>query len=156
MDSNSLSIDKNKDIRKNESFCIFNNINSNYILSNIYANMNKKKSLEIIKYNKNIQNRINFSINDYKEYSKLFSSIEIEIIPVSKIYDKFINLNRNEELFYHIYFNDNEEEIKHKYKIDEEDKVTKIKIIINYPIKSFKELFNNCMFIKSIYFKKIL
>ena len=154
MDSNSLSIDKNKDIRKNESFSIFNNINSNYILSNIYANMNKKKSLEIIKYNKNIQNRINFSINDYKEYSKLFSSIEIEIIPVTKIYGKFINLNKNEELFYHIYFNDNKEEIKHKYKIDEEDKVTKIKIIINYPIKSFKNLFKSSECIESINFKK--
>ena len=38
----------------------------------------KKKSLDIIKYNKNIQKRINISIKDYKEYSEIYSSIEIE------------------------------------------------------------------------------
>ena len=32
-----------------------------------------------MKYNKNIKNRINISINDYKEYSEIYSSIEIEI-----------------------------------------------------------------------------
>ena len=35
----------------------------------------RKKSLYIIKYNKNIKNRIN--IKDYKEYSEIYSSIEI-------------------------------------------------------------------------------
>ena len=38
----------------------------------------KKKSLEIIKYNKNIKNRINISIKDYKEYIEIYSPIEIE------------------------------------------------------------------------------
>ena len=43
-----------------------------------------KKSLDILKYNKNITERINININNYKEYSELYSSIEIEIKPVKK------------------------------------------------------------------------
>ena len=72
----------------------------------------KKKSLEIIKYNKNIKNRINISIKDYKEYSEIYSSIEIEIKPVKNKFGKFINIKKENEKYYHIYFNDNKEEIK--------------------------------------------
>ena len=43
---------------------------------------------------------------------------------------------------------------KHEYNIDEEDKVTKIKIIIDYQVKSFKGLFSLCECIESINFKK--
>ena len=42
---------------------------------------------------------------------------------------------------------------KNKYIIDDEDKVTKIKIIIDYQVKSFKELFDWCKCIESINFK---
>ena len=51
-------------------------------------------------------------------------------------------------------FNDNKEEIKNSYKIEEEDKVTKIKIIIDYQVKSFLILFSWCKCIESINFKK--
>ena len=85
----------------------------------------KKKKLEIVKYNKKIQDRINLSVKDYKEYSETFTSIEIEIIPTKDKYGRFINIDGNDE-YYHIYFNDNKKEIKNKYEIDEEDKVTKI------------------------------
>ena len=57
------------------------------------------------------------------------------------------------QLYYHIYFNDNKEEIKNKYEINKEDKVTKIKIIIDYQVKSLKELFSWCECIESINFK---
>jgi len=67
----------------------------------------KKKSLDIIKYNKNIKDRINISIKDYKEYSEIYSSIEIEIKTVHNRYTKFINFNKENEMNYHIYFNDN-------------------------------------------------
>ena len=43
--------------------------------------MTQKKKLEIVRWNKKIQNRLNLDIKDYKEYSEAFSSIEIEIIP---------------------------------------------------------------------------
>ena len=129
---------------------IIENIKSRYILSKIYNNMTIKKKLEIVKYNKRVQNRLNLDVNDYKENC----DIEIEIIPTKDKYGKFININENDKLFYHIYFNDNKEEIKNKYEIDEEDKVTKIKIIINYQVKSFEYLFKECKCIESINFKK--
>ena len=43
---------------------------------------------------------------------------------------------------------------KHEYKIDEQDKITKIKIIIDYQVKSFKGFFFFCKCIESINFKK--
>ena len=71
---------------------------------------------------KKIQNRLNLDVKDYKEYSE----IEIEIIPTKDKYGKFINIDENDELYHHIYFNDNKEEIKNKYEIKEEDKNNEI------------------------------
>ena len=106
-------------------------IKSNYILMKIFANLAEKKELLIVKYNKKIQNRLNLNIKDYIRY------IEIEIIPCDEKYGEFININKNDKKYYHIYFNDNNKEIKNKYEIDEKDKVKKIKIIIDYQVKSF-------------------
>ena len=123
-------ISKNKNNQNNISNNISNilkNIKSNYILSKIYDNIQKRKYLEIVKYNKKIQNRLNLSIKDYE----IFTPIEIEIIPCKKKYGKFINIKENDKSYYHIYFNDDKEEIKNKYKINKEDKITKIKLKIN-------------------------
>ena len=108
-----------------------------------------------------------FIVKDYKEYSEIFTPIEIEIIPTKGKYGEFIKIDENDKLYYHIYFNDNKKEIKNKYRIKEEDgvikdeyyieeeeKVTKIKIIIDYQVKSFKELFDWCECIESINFKE--
>ena len=86
--------------------------------------MTKKKKLEIVRCNKRIQNRLNLSIKDYKKY---YEEIEIEIIPAKDEYGRFINIQENNKLYYHIYFNDNKKEIKKKYEIKEEDRVTKLK-----------------------------
>ena len=150
MESEKLSKNKNKENQINTPNNILSNIKSNYILSKVYNNMTQKKSLKIVKYNKLIQNRLNISIKNYKEYYE----IEIDIIPCKDKYGKFININKNDKIYYHIYFNDNKEEIKDKYEIKEEDKVTKIKIIINYQVKSFEKLFYYCKCIESINFKK--
>ena len=107
----------------------------------------------MIKYNKNIKNRINININDYKEYSENYSSIEIEIEPVKSKYGKFINIKKEEEIYYHIYFNNNKEEIKRNY-INKNEEIKIIKIKIDYQIKSFEKLFYLCDCIESIYFKK--
>ena len=149
-----VSKENNKENESAKPNPITDSINSGYILSKIYDIMTKKKKLEIVRWNKKIQNRLNLDIKDYKEYSEAFSSIEIEIIPKKDKYGKFININEIDKLYYHIYFNDNKEEIKNKYKINKKDKVTKIKIIIDYQVKSFKELFYQCRCIKSINFKK--
>ena len=52
--------------------------------------MPKKKKLEIVKYNKKVQNRLDLGVKDYKEYSETYSSIEIEIIP--RIFINMVNL----------------------------------------------------------------
>ena len=52
------------------------NIKSNYILKKILNLIPKNKLLNILKYNKNLQKRLNLSINDYKDSSHLYSSIE--------------------------------------------------------------------------------
>ena len=88
------------------------NINSKFIIQKIFDHLIKLKTLEIIKYNKKIHKRLNVSINDFKEYSELYTPIEIEIIPVYSYNCTFINIPKNEELHYHIYFNNNKEEIK--------------------------------------------
>ena len=146
-------ISKNKNNQNNISN-ILKNIKSNYILSKIYDNIQKRKYLEIVKYNTKIQNRLNLSIKDYKEYPEIFSQIVIEIIPCKEKFGKFINIKENDKLYYHIYFNDNKEEIKNQYGIKVRDKVEKIRIIIDYQIKSFEKLFYDCECIESIYFKK--
>ena len=144
-----VSKENNKENESAKPNPIIDNIKSRYILSKIYNNITKKKKLEIIKYNKKIQNRLNLDVKDYKEYSE----IEIEIIPAKDKYGKFINIKENDKLYYHIYFNDNKEEIKNKYEIKKKDCVTKIKIIIDYQVKSFKKLFYYCECIESINFK---
>ena len=91
------------------------NIKSKFILQKILKNISKKKYLEINKYNKKIQKQLDLNINDYIEFSELNSSIEIEIIPVKNKTGKFINVPKNFEKYYHIYFNNNKEiEIKQK------------------------------------------
>ena len=145
-----VSKENNKENESAKSNPIIEKIKSRYILSKIYNNMTIKKKLEIVKYNKKIQNRLNLDVKDYKEYCE----IEIEIIPTKDIYGAFININENDKLYYHIYFNDDKEEIKNKYTIKKKDKVKKIKIIIDYQVKSFQKLFFNCYCIESINFKK--
>ena len=132
------------------SYDIFKGIKSNYILSKIYANLAKKKLLQVVKYSKKIQNRLNLSIINYKE----FSEMEIEIITNGYKHSKFININESDKLYYHIYFNDNKKEIKNKYFFPNEDIVKKIKIIIDYQVKSFENLFKDAKCIGSINFKK--
>ena len=115
---------------KIESKNIFKSLKNDYFLKLLFNNLLKKKSLDIIKYNKNIKNRLNISIKDYKEYLEIYSSIEIEIKPANNIYGKFININEEEKIYYHIYFNDNREEIKRNY-LNENEQIKIIKIIID-------------------------
>ena len=112
------------------------NLKSDYFLEKVFNVIRQKIKLEIIKYNKNIQKRVKININDYKEYSEIFSSIEIEIIPIKNLnndfLNKFININTEDEKYYHIYFNDNKmEEIERTY-LNKGEIISKIKIIIIY------------------------
>ena len=86
---------------------MLNNLKSDYFIRKLFEYMSKKKSLETIKYNKNIQKRMDININHYKDYSEKYSLIEIEIKPMENKYGKFINVGKNEKKYYHIYYNDN-------------------------------------------------
>ena len=90
------------------------NVKSVYFIQKFFGYMSKRKSLEKIRYNKNIQKRINININHYKVYSEEYSSIELDIIPMKGNYGKFININKEDKKFIYIYFNDNK---KKKLKI---------------------------------------
>ena len=147
---NSNIKEEKEDSNKNSSMNIFENLKSDFFLRKAFNKLNKNKSLKIINYNKRIQKRLKISINDYKEYS----SIIIEIIPVKNEYGTFINIKKDEENYYHIYFNNNKtEEIKRTY-LEANDKVTKIIIMIEYPVKSFEKLFYDCKCVESINFIK--
>ena len=91
MESNNLISGEKTEKKLDKSFSKYGNIKSKYILQKIFDNLEKKRTLEIAKYNKNMKKRINLNINDYKEYSEIYSSIEIEIIPVCNKYLEFIN-----------------------------------------------------------------
>ena len=131
----------------------FINIKSDYILKKLFNNMQKKISLKIIKCNINIQKRLNININNYKDFSEKFTPVELEIIPIQNVYGSFIKIEEEDEKYFHIYFNDNKEDIK-KTKLNKEDNASKINIIIDYQIKSFRYLFFNRNCMESINFKK--
>ena len=125
------------------------NIKSKVILKKIIDNLPHKKFLNIIKYNKAIQKRINKDLNDYKnEYYKII----IEIIPVEYSKGKIINVGKKYESYYHIYFNDIKKEKRKK--ITKENKTEKITLIIDYEIKTLSKLFIDRIYIKKINFIK--
>ena len=69
------------EIIQNKSNGKYENLKSDYFFKKVFDNIDRKKSLKIIKYNKQIKRRLNIDINDYKEFAEKFSSIEIEIKP---------------------------------------------------------------------------
>ena len=154
MESNNKLINNKELSKKKDNIANFRKIRNKYILQQIFEHLNQKKFLKIIKYNKNIQNKLEINQNDYKKYCE----IEIEIIPTeykNYIEGSFINFNnKEEESYYHIYYNDRKEETKRKNRNNITKSIKKIKIIINHQIKSFEKLFENCKCIKTINFIK--
>ena len=128
------------------------NIKSDFFVKKMFLTLSKKKLLNIIKYNKQTQNLLDINIFDYKKYNELYTPIEIEIIPFKDACGKFIHIF-DDESFFHIYFNDCKEETKRNY-ITENDKIEKIKIILDYRVNSFGQIFAECICIQSIYFRK--
>ena len=137
-------------MNENNKKLIFENIKSDYILKKIFNNLSEKKLLNIIRYNKYIQNRIKKDISSFRN----FSLIEIELTLKVEKEREFINyiLNEKEQLNYHIFLNDDKEELKRIY-ITKKDNAQKAKIIIEPLVHSFTELFKFCC-IKTINFTK--
>ena len=131
----------------------YENIKSDYFIQKVFDNLQIRKKLEIIKYNKNIQKRIHINVNDYKEYSEIYSLIELEIKPVNNISGKFINISEENKKYFHIYFDNNKEEVE-RYYLYRNEQIKSIKVIIDYQVKLFYKLFYGCNCIESISFTK--
>ena len=143
---------------KNPSQAFFFKIKSGYIMNKILTVIIKKKQLKLVKYSKNIQKKIGINYIDYKNYAE---TIRFEIQLAKKSDGKFININKEEERYYHIYFGEikksegtkyisyDEKEAKRNY-IVKNEKVDAIKIEIDYKIKSFMKLFCGIDIIKKI------
>ena len=155
MDSSNQQDNEKEELKNKKPKNKLGNIKSDYFIIILFNYLQRNKALQIIQYNKKTQRKLKINnIEDYKEYSETYSSIELEIIPVNYKYGIFINIfNKANEKYFHIYFNDDKEEIKRNY-INPNDNVTKINITIDYPIKSFYALFCGCECIESINFKK--
>ena len=138
---------------KSNKGCVLIKVKSKYIIKQIFDNLQQKNALEILRYNKKLRNVLNKKINEYKnEYLK----IEIEIFPLEKIdkNQKFINILEKNESLFHIYFNDNNIKEIRRNEINKDDKIEKIKIIIDSKIKSLRLLFYECKCIKKININK--
>ena len=146
---------KDKEMKQTKSNLVLEKIKSDYFLMKLLDIMKKNRMFEIVKYNKKLQKRLNLSINDYKEYFKEYTSIEIELrVKNDRYYEnKFINIPYRNEKHYHIYFDNSSEEINRNY-LEKDEKVETIKIIIDNPITSFRRLFYECGFVVSVFFKK--
>ena len=150
MDFNNTTISSDEKQKQTEQKCNLNSIKNINIMKKIFKHVRINLPFKLIKYNKKIQQRLYINFNDYKT----FSEIEIELIPVIGKYGKFINiLKKEEESFFHIYFNDDKKEIKRNYLYINEN-IKKINIIIEYNVKSMYKLFEYCQCIEVINFKK--
>ena len=133
---------------KENIFCT--KLKSQYILRKICNNLAQTKLLKYIRYNKEIQNKLEINIDNYtNEYLK--SIIEIELNPIKDKCVKFINTNKKNQSHFHFYFDNNPKEIKNNY-LTKADKVKKIKIIIDKEITSLTHLFEQRTCIKKINF----
>ena len=92
---------------------IFLSIKSKLILKLIFNKLQQPKNLNIIKYNKSLQKRLDIGISHYENYC---FETKIEISPKDNIPDEntfFIKISPKEnEAYYHIYFNDGDIETK--------------------------------------------
>ena len=104
-----------RNISKKDQTQNFDNLKSDYFLRKLFDILKENKSLNIFKYNKKLQKRLNISIDNYKKYSQLYSSIEIELKLSDDKYGQFINISDKDKEYYHIYFDNSNEEIKRNY-----------------------------------------
>ena len=117
---------------QNKSKNILKFIKSKFVFKKIFCNVNTKKALEMMTYNKSLKNKYNIDFNNYKIYSQKYSSIEIELIlhPFNNKFNKenFINVFREEYAsYFHIYFNNEEKEARRVY-LTSDDIVKKKKL----------------------------
>ena len=65
-------------------------------MQKLFDNIQKRRSLKIIKCNINIQKRLNININNYKDFSEKFTPFELEIIQIQNEYGSFIKIKEED------------------------------------------------------------
>ena len=94
---------------------LLKNIKSDYILKHIFSPLERVKC-EIIRYNKKLKNRLEITINHYKELYKKYNIIEVDIILRSQYRlnnSKLLSLIKSNCI--HVYVEDKEQEITEIY-----------------------------------------
>ena len=141
-------------LKQDKLLCCLVNVKSKYILKKMFGNLQKKKSFEIINYNNKLQDRLDININNYKQLNELLYPVEIEVIPADNKFGNFINIvNKEEKSYFHfrIYLNNNSKKLQRNF-ITKDDKIKKIKILIENSMKTFNDLFYLCDCVESINF----
>ena len=135
---------------------MLNKIKSAFFLKMLLGYIPKKTYLKLFCYNKELQKILQISKDTYIRYS---NQIEIEIIPQEILNDDeknntFVNLKEDKSL-YHIYLYGEGKirEIDRTF-IKKDEKVSKIKVLIDMEVKSIDGLFERCEIIKEIKFIK--
>ena len=155
VDNNDIKNQKmKKTFKKTKPNLFSDRLKCNYILKYVFDHLREKKNLNIVRHNKQLQEMLDISLNDYKKFK---NRIEIVLtpIPVQDLKEgknPFININEKKAL-YHIYFNNARAEVQRNY-ITKEDKIIKIRILLECGIKSLEGLFKDCICLKAINFLK--
>ena len=140
----------NKTNIANKKCNLLSGIKSKYIMKKIFNHIQQTKKLKMINYNKELQNKLNIDINDYKRKYCIIE-IELEIVPSQYLpdtFNNFINVPYDErQSNFKCYFNWYGINKKRNYLIKNEW-VRKIKIKLEYDKKSFKNLFKGCLCLK--------
>ena len=153
MDSPGISMNSKKELdKKKTNNKIFDDLKSDFFLRKLFDYLPEIKKLEIIRFNKQLKQKLCININQYKINSEIYSSIEFEIIPIPNKIGNFIYIYNS--CYFDIYFNDNKKEKIERTYLTRKDKATKINIKINYLFDGFDDLFRECRCIESIKFKK--
>ena len=130
-------------------------IRSKYLLRVVLDLIKLNHKLKLIKYSKKIQKDLEINKNNYKEYIQIIIELISENDKDLSLTEKniFINfISESHKGYYHIYFNDNlKQEINRNY-FTKNEKIKKIKIYIDNPISSLKNIFSGCKIIKEINF----
>ena len=128
---------------------MLNKIKNLYNLESIFQYLNESLKLKIIRHSKALQKKLKISIEDYKNYCEI--EIELKLIDNIEKDTDFINPEFRYANSLHIYFNDKLKDQKRIY-VREDEKVSKIKIVIDYNVKTLEGLFKGCSCIKEIKF----
>ena len=127
---------------------MLNSIKSKIVLKNIIRNIEKNVYLRIVKTNRNLQNKLDISLDTYEEY---YNQIEVELIPKKSDLsseNQFINPDYQNKAF----FNSSFDEVK-KCNFSDNENISKIRVLLNIKyLTSLSDLFLNCKKIEYIKF----